>query len=290
MMKRKTTAAILLATLALLGGCASRGDPSLAFTARTGGAEEIYLYDLETGELRQLTFNRGLKDSPVFSADGRWVMYASDLDGDWEIFRVPAEGGDVEQLTFNLTADLFPAPGIRDSSVVFLAVDDTGPVLRHLDDPGDPGSITTLQPDFETRPDGLVFDRTGGLLACVFDGDIWMANLRSHLFRPLVEGLGADNDPAWTADSRALVFAGDRGEGYDLYVVDLETGEPDRLTVEPGDERHPAVDSDNQTVYFFGDISGRPGVYRRVETPAGRPTLEFVFGFEDELTDLILWP
>ncbi|MCK4594725.1 PD40 domain-containing protein, partial [bacterium] len=190
----------------------------------------------------------------------------------------------------NLTADLFPAPGIRDFSVVFLAVDDEGPALRHLDDPDDPGSITTLSPDFETRPDGLVLDPTGGLAACVFDGDIRLVNLRSNLSRPLVVGLGVDTDPAWTADSRALVFADDRGEGYDLYVVDLQTGEPVRLTVEPGDERHPAVDQDNQTVYFFGDISGRPGVYRRVETPAGAPTLEFVFGVEGELTHLALWP
>ena len=290
MKMRTTIAAAVVVLSALIAGCASLGAPRLALTARMGGAEEVYLYDLETGELRQLTFTRGLKSSPAFSADGRWVMYACDIDGDWEIFRVPVEGGEVEQLTRNLTADLFPTSGIQDESVVFLAVDDTGPVIRHLDEPGSPLTITTLQPELKTVPDGLAFDRTGGLLAYTYDGNIWMVDLRSRRSRPLVEDLGVNSDPAWTADSNALVFAGDRGEGYDLYVVDLDTERPVRLTDEPGNERHPAVDVDNQTIYFFGELDGRPGVYRRVGTSTGALSPELVLGIDGELTGLVLWP
>jgi Tol biopolymer transport system component len=291
MTMRIAAAGILAALMMITTGCASRVEPPLlAYVARTGGAQEVYLYDTETGQTRQLTFTRGLKGAPAFSADGNWVLYACDVDGDWEIYRVPAEGGDTKQLTRNLTPDLFPAPGIRDESVVFLAVDDTGPVLRHLDDPDEPGSVTSLHPDLDPAPDGLVLDRTGGLAACVYSGDIRLADLRSTFFRHLVEDPADDADPAFSADSRALVFASDREGSYDLYVVDLERGEPVRLTSDAGDERHPVTDADNQTVYFYGEIGGRRGVYRRAQTPAGTPPPELVFVVEGELTGLALWP
>ncbi len=290
-MKMRIAAACILAALALTVGCASRvGPPRLAYTTAKGGAEEVYLYDLESGETRQLTFTRGLKGAPAFSADGRWVLYACDSDGDWEIYRVPAEGGEVEQLTKNLTPDRFPAPGIQDESVVFMAVDAVGPALRHLDEPGDPSTLFTISQDLESEPDGLVLDHTGGLAALVYSGDIHLLDLRSTRFRRLVEGPADDVDPAFSADSRALVFASDRGGDYDLYVVDLELGEPVRLTDDAGNERHPVVDADNQTVYFYGEIGGRPGVYRHAETPVGAPPPVLVLDLEGELTGLALWP
>jgi len=290
-MKMRIAAACILAALVLTLGCASRvGPPLLAYTAAKGGAQEVYLYDAETGETRQLTFTRGLKGAPAFSADGKWVLYACDSDGDWEIYRVPAAGGEVEQLTKNLTPDRFPAAGALDESVVFVADDDTGPALRHLDEPGDPTTLNTLCPDLRDEPDGLVFDRTGGLVALVYAGDIHFLNLRSNLFRRLVGSPADDTDPAFCADSRALVFASDRAGDYDLYVVDLEAGEPVRLTDDAGNERHPVVDADNQTVYFYAEIGGRSGVYRRAQTPVGAPPPVLVLGVEGELTGLALWP
>jgi Tol biopolymer transport system component len=290
-MDMRKAAVIFLAALVLTLGCASRtGPPLLAYTAAKGGAQEVYLYDTGSGEQRQLTFTRGLKESPAFSADGKWVLYACDSDGDWEIYRVPAEGGEVEQLTENLTPDRFPAPGILDESVVFMAVDAVGPALRHLDEPGDPTTILTLSPDLESQPDELVLDRAGSFAALVYSGDIHLLNLRSNLFRRVVENPADDTDPTFTADSRALVFSSDRGGDYDLYVVDLESGEPVRLTDNAGNERHPVMDADNQTVYFYAEIGGRSGVYRRSETPVGAPPPVLVLDVEGELTGLALWP
>ncbi|MCX7022753.1 MAG: hypothetical protein NTW26_10870 [bacterium] len=291
MKMRNAAASFILATLVLTVGCASRATtPLLAYTTGKGGAEEVYIHDVETGQTQQLTFTRGLKGAPAFSADGRWVLYACDFDGDWEIYRVPAEGGEVEQLTANLTPDRFPAPGSQDESVVYLAFDAAGPFLRHLDEPGDPATTTGVSPDLMREPDALVLDRAGSLAACVYAGDIRLLNLRSNRFRDLVAGPADDVDPAFTADSHALVFASDRAGDYDLYVVDLELGEPVRLTDDAGNERHPVVDADNQTVYFYGEIGGRPGVYRRAETPVGAPPPELILGLEEELTGLALWP
>ncbi|HDR06047.1 MAG TPA: hypothetical protein ENN88_00260 [Candidatus Coatesbacteria bacterium] len=284
-MKMRKAAALLFAAFFIATGCATRsGTTRLAYTASVGGAQEVYLYNAETGEERQLTFTRGQKESPAFSADGKWVFFSGDADGEWEIYRVPAEGGEVERLTQNLTPDRFPACGILDASVAFLAFDYLGPALAHLDEPGNPDTLMRLGPVFPHTPDGLVLDRTGGLAAYVHSGDIGLLSLRSNLFRPVVASPAHNTDPAFTADSRALVFSSDAGGSYDLYLAALDGGETVRLTRETGDARYPATDQDNRTIYFY---LAPEGIYRRVETP---PSLELLFRPAGELTGLALWP
>jgi hypothetical protein len=36
---------------------------------------------------------------PAWSPDGKWIAFASDRDGGWRLYRVPASGGAVEQVT-----------------------------------------------------------------------------------------------------------------------------------------------------------------------------------------------
>ena len=61
---------------------------------------DIWIYEIAEGRTPQrLTFG-GHNRSPVWSSDGRWVMFQSDRDGDRAIFRQPADGsGQAERLT-----------------------------------------------------------------------------------------------------------------------------------------------------------------------------------------------
>ncbi len=58
-----------------------------------------------------------------------------------------------------------------------------------------------------------------------------------------------ERDPAWAHDGRRLAFAADRGDGYDLYLVDAGGGAPRRLTVLAGDERSPSWTPDGRIVF-----------------------------------------
>lgn len=60
---------------------------------------ELYRLDLTTGQLIQLTDNRNMDSSPVWTPSGT-VLFESDRDGDPQIYRMAADGSDVQRLTF----------------------------------------------------------------------------------------------------------------------------------------------------------------------------------------------
>lgn len=77
-------------------------------------------------------------------------------------------------------------------------------------------------------------------------------------------GNGLHADPFVSADASTLVFASDReGGSLDLYVQRLGdgvAGEPVRITMDPADEREPALSPDGRTVAFRSDrLAG--GIY-----------------------------
>ena len=77
---------------------------ALVFDAHTRGNADIYALSCAPGQVRcgdqrQLTNEKGSDANPAWSADGRFVYFASDRSGSWETWRLPQEGGPAVQVT-----------------------------------------------------------------------------------------------------------------------------------------------------------------------------------------------
>lgn len=64
-----------------------------------GYDDRIYVLDTETGLHTALTPPDMMARNPSFSNDGRHVIFTSDKNTDWQIWRVPTKGGTPEQVT-----------------------------------------------------------------------------------------------------------------------------------------------------------------------------------------------
>src|SRR5713101_7529886 len=61
-----------------------------------------YLWSVprEGGEARHLTTG-GHEGLPVFSPEGNWIAFTGEYDGNFDVFVIPAEGGEPRRLTWH---------------------------------------------------------------------------------------------------------------------------------------------------------------------------------------------
>lgn len=72
----------------------------LAFVAvQPSGFNDIFLIDLESGGVQQLTFDPAGDSDPRWSPDGTAIVFASNRDGNWELYTIRADGTGLTRLT-----------------------------------------------------------------------------------------------------------------------------------------------------------------------------------------------
>jgi TolB protein len=71
----------------------------IAYSARTGPGFDIKVYDVASGQTRQITFGEGSNESPAFAPNGRHVAFTSTRAGGTQVFTIGRDGRGVRQIT-----------------------------------------------------------------------------------------------------------------------------------------------------------------------------------------------
>ena len=95
----------------------------IAFEGNQGGVVDIFEYDLETGEIRNLTQDDQWDANPTYSADGESLLYDRRIGPYWKIFSVDAtDPSRKTQITFGPSSDIQPSYS-RDGKTIYFASD-----------------------------------------------------------------------------------------------------------------------------------------------------------------------
>ena len=73
----------------------------LVFTARPGGQADVYVIDIEDALPRRLTTDLTDEMAASWSRDGESIYFSSNRTGMWQVWTMPADGGEAVQLTQN---------------------------------------------------------------------------------------------------------------------------------------------------------------------------------------------
>jgi hypothetical protein len=133
----------------------------VAFAALQGGVGDIWVVDLDSREVTNLTKDGFADSGPTWSPDGRSIIYVARVSGNEKLFRVDVATGQKTQLTFG-THDDSAAQFLDAETLVFssTATDPAQPILPEVSRNGNVYNIWTL--DLKTGQLRQYTDALGG--------------------------------------------------------------------------------------------------------------------------------
>ena len=83
------------------------------------GVSDTWVVDLARGTRTRLTFGPIYNNAPQWSPDGKWIVYTSNRNGRYQLFRKPSDGGGAEEELFSDDRFVFPNDWSRDGKYIF---------------------------------------------------------------------------------------------------------------------------------------------------------------------------
>jgi dipeptidyl aminopeptidase/acylaminoacyl peptidase len=215
------------------------------------GGFDVYLFDPATGTVYAIPAanTAGNEIHPKLSSSGRWMVFASNAKGSYDLVRYDLENQIMDPLTTLNTPDNELSPSIDDSGTVLAYLDaGAGATQIKIFDlktgvGNVPAAIATM-PAVPSTPqlsgDGhwLAFSATDAKGADVYLYKLGDGGLTTP---PYINTDADEVDPWLSPDGNRIVFASNRRGSFDLFEADMATGFITDLTVpnSAGNERQP---------------------------------------------------
>jgi Tol biopolymer transport system component len=204
---------------------------------------ELYIYDPGSADLRRLTHNHFSDKEPVFTPDGKRLIYTTDESplpdaafGILHVASIPITGGKGEYFTDDETSSIEPGISSDQSGVLLVKVDEESG--RH--------SLWEYGKDGKARRNltGRHFARIHQYIVntgcgCIViwgqeqvdqQEEIYVLNLKSGDITALPEPDLPKFRPTVSPDGKLIAFVGAAERGSQLFLFDATTGEIQQLT------------------------------------------------------------
>lgn len=195
----------------------------IAFTTYVEGRPKIYVHSLETG--RRLTFynqEASLNTTPAFTPDSQSILFASSVSGHSQIYQADLDGGNLRRVSYSQSIDVHPAVNPKTGRQITLVSGASGPPQIYLMD-----------------IDGVNRRRLSG-------------------------GGGDAVQPAWDPEGERVAFSWTRGYeigNYNVFLIDVATGEYTQLTHGAGRNEHPYFAPSGTHIVFSSNRLGTTQIW-----------------------------
>ncbi|MFQ6604050.1 MAG: TolB family protein [Fidelibacterota bacterium] len=186
---------------------------------------ELYIADYDGSNEIRLTHNQYYDAEVSMSPNGKWILFSRQINGEVDLWRMRPDGSDEQQITHT--------PDWQEGGAFYMPDNET--ILyrawekKYDDQRGIPMSIFTIKHD-GTDLKRITFD----------DGTNWA--------------------PYPHPDGKHFVFVKVLPpHNFELFLMNLETGEQTRLTYNEAFDGFPAVSPDGKSVMFSSSRLAKPG-------------------------------
>ena len=226
----------------------------IAFTSNVP-QEDIYIVRTDGTGLRQLTNDKFKDRGPKWSPDGKWIVFYSDRDGRYEIWRIRPDGSGLEKIATIPDKDLSTLQVFPDGQKLASITLNGNTVIIDLTKPLEERIVDTFPP---VNEDGDVFwtgpiSPNGNFIAGFTQGKdgvpkqgVFIYSVKEKKYKKFTAKNGA---VAWLADNRSLLFERD-GK---ISLLNKDNKEMTELMAFPENISIGALQlsGDNKTLYFL---------------------------------------
>ncbi|MDR0997249.1 MAG: Tol-Pal system beta propeller repeat protein TolB [Zoogloeaceae bacterium] len=211
----------------------------LAYVSFENKKPIIYVHSLASGRRQVVANFKGSNSAPAWSPDGNTLAVVLTREGHSQIYTIPATGGAPTKLTSSSGIDTEPAYG-ADGYVYFTSDRGGQPQIYRVSATGGTAERMTYEGNYNVSP---APSPDGKSLAFITrrDGKFQLASmdLASRQVQVLSDS-GRDESPAFSPNSRMIVFATEVGGRGILTATSADGRIRLRLSVTSGDIREPA--------------------------------------------------
>jgi len=232
-------------------------------------SSNIWVMDTSRGTSARLTFGRGSDEYPVWSPDGKSIIYASNRNGRYDLYQKIADGSGEERLLLKSEDDKTPTSWSRDGR--FLLYTDNDPKTRQ--------DLWVLPFEGDRKPFPFLRTEFGEATGSFSPDGKWVAyssdesGNREVYVRPFApsQNAGSAGEGKWLVSNGGGVAPRWRKDGHELFyenpgplaqmAVEVTTdkafqaGGPRRLFTVPPINAAPDVSADGKR-FLYGAIGG----------------------------------
>src|SRR6185369_14351060 len=150
---------------------------------------DIFIYTLDAGTIEPVVVGPFYDSDPSFSPDGKSIVYASDVEGNFEIYSRVIATGETNRLTYGPGHESFPTYSPDGTQIIFNS-------------------------DVEKENNDVYLMNVDG------------SNVRKLTDGP---GWDAAPSNSWSADGTQVLLLSDRDGSENLYVMNIEPYSPQRI-------------------------------------------------------------
>lgn len=197
---------------------------------------DLYKVPSSGGDAIPITLNEAYDYMPVWSRDGKWIAFASDRYGNFDVFIMPSTGGEAKRLTYNSAND-YPYDFTPDNKSVLFGTNrndvytsarfpQRGLFQKLYEVPVTGGrSVMFLSAGsefarFNSKGDKLIFqDRKGYEDAyrkhhtSAVTRDIWIYDTKKDEYVQVSSYEGEDREPVWGSDDNTFYYLSEKDGG-----------------------------------------------------------------------------
>ena len=196
-----------------------------------------------------VTLTESYEYSPVWSHDGKSIAFASDRNGNFDVFVMAATGGEARRLTFSSAKEIPWSFTANNKDVIFSACRQD--VVTNAQFP------ISLMSELYTVP------VSGGKVSMLLSTPALQVCPTSAGDKILYEDIkGYENE--WRKHHTSAI-------ARDIWLYDFNTKKYTRLTQFNGEDRNPVFDANNQDFYYLSEQSGSFNVFKSAISDPSKP-------------------